>query len=138
MIAALAGSAMAVPRLLWLHSFQAMIYIAVLLLARRNDAASFGAGITIAVVWNCLEWLGPHLIQAGAHEFWALLITGHTSRPDTLMVFFAAIAHLILIAGCASAFRQLHPRKKQWWRFLAGGVLALAYFAVIVAALLPH
>jgi hypothetical protein len=137
-IVALAGSAVAVPQLRPLHAFQALIYVTVILLARRNSASGFGAGLTIALAWNGLEWLGPHLIQAGAHEFWTFLRTGHVRRPDTLMVFIGGIVHLVLIVGCAAAFRQLHPGKKEWRRFLVGGLLVLGYLAVIVASLLPH
>jgi hypothetical protein len=67
-IFALVGSAVAVPQLRLLHAFQALIYVAVILLARRDSASGFGAGTAIAVAWNGVEWLGPHLIQAGAHE----------------------------------------------------------------------
>jgi hypothetical protein len=137
-IAALVGSAVAVPRLLVLHAFQSLIYVAIIILARKNRVVGFGAGVTIAVAWNSNEWLGPHLIQAGAREFWSFLATGNLHRPDTLMVFFAAIAHIVLLIGCLAAFRELHPGKKEWWRFLTGGVLVLAYFAIIVVAFLPR
>ena len=51
-IFALVGSAVAIPQLRLLHAFQALIYVAVILLARKNRASGFGACITIAVVWN--------------------------------------------------------------------------------------
>jgi hypothetical protein len=137
-IIALAVSAIVVPQLRSLHIFQAVIYVAVILLARKNSALGLGAGTTIAVAWNSLEWLGPHLIQAGAHELWAFLTTGHTRRPDTIMVFIGGIAHIVLIVACVAAFRQLRPGKKEWRQFLAGGLLVLGYFAVIVATLLSH
>jgi hypothetical protein len=137
-ILALVGSAVIVPQLRLLHAFQALIYVAVILLARRDSALGLGAGITIGVAWNSSEWFGPHLIQAGAHELWSFLGTGHTRRPDTVMVFIAGVAHIILILACAAAFRQLHPGKREWRQFLAGGVLVLVYFAVIVATLLPR
>ena len=137
-ILALAGSAFAAPKLIVLHAFQALIYGAIIVLAQRNYAAAFGAGTTIAVVWNSLEWLGPHLIQAGASELLSFIHTGQVHRLATLMVFVASIAHLILIIGCLAAFRQLHPAKKEWLGFAAGGVLVLAYFFLVVALLLPH
>jgi hypothetical protein len=137
-IVALVGSALVVPQLRLLHAFQALIYVVVILLARRNSALGFGAGTTVAVAWNGLEWLGPHLIQAGARELWTFLGTGHIRRPDTVMVFTGSIAHIVLVVACVAAFRQLHPGKREWWQFLAGGVLVLAYFAVIVITLLPH
>lgn len=137
-IFALVGSAVAVPQLRLLHAFQALIYVAVILLARRNNALGLGAGTTIAVAWNSIEWLGPRLIQAGAHELWTFLGTGHIRRLDTLMVFIGAIAHIVLIVACVAAFRQLRPKRKEWLQFFAGGLLVLAYFALIVAMLRPH
>jgi hypothetical protein len=137
-IVALVGSAVAVPQLRLLHAFQALIYVAVILLARRGSALGFGAGTTIAVAWNSLEWLGPHLIQAGARELWTFLGTGHIHRLDTLMVFIGGSAHIVLAIACVAAFRQLRPKKKEWRQFLVGGLLALAYFAVIVVILRPQ
>ncbi len=137
-IFALVGSAVAVPQLRLLHTFQALIYVAVIFLARKGNALGLGAGAAIAVVWNCIEWFGPHLIQAGAHELWIFLGTGHIRRFDTLMVFIGALSHIVLIIACVVAFSQLRPKKKERRQFLVGGLLALAYFAVIVAILRPH
>lgn len=138
MILALAGSAVVVPQLRLLHAFQALIYVAVILLARRNRASGFGAGITIAVAWNSLQLLITHLFQAGARELWTLLGTGQLRRPDTFMVFVGGVGHFVLIIACLAAFRQLRPGKEEWRQFLTGGVLALAYFGVIVATMLPR
>jgi hypothetical protein len=137
-IFALLGSALAVPQLRLLHAFQALIYVAVILLARRNSAWGFGAGITIAVAWNSLQLFITHVMEAGARELWNLVTAGHLRRPDTLMVFIGGIGHFVLIVACLAAFRQLHPGKKEWRQFLAGGALVLAYLAVIVATMLPH
>jgi hypothetical protein len=83
------------------------------------------------------------MARPSSHTGWsarafAFLSTGHLHRLDTLMVFIAAVAHVILFVACVAAFRQLHPRKKQWRQFLAGGFLVLTYFALIVVALRPH
>lgn len=67
-ILALAGSAVVVPQLRLLHAFQALIYVAVVLLARRQSALGFGAGIAIAVAWDGLQIFITHLAQAGARE----------------------------------------------------------------------
>jgi hypothetical protein len=135
---ALTISAVAVPQLRLLHTFQALIYVAVVVLARRNHASGFGAGLTIAVVWNSLELFGPHLMQAGARELWTFLGTGRIRRPDTAAVFVGGVGHFVLIVACLAAFRQLRPGKKEWRQFLAGAVLALAYFGAIVATMLPR
>jgi hypothetical protein len=137
-IFALIGSAVAIPQLRLLHAFQALIYVAVILLARRGHASGFGAGITIAVAWNSLQLFITHLMQAGAHELWTFLGTGQLRRPDTLLVFVGGIGHFVLIVACVAAFRQLRPGKTEWRQFLAGGLLVLAYFGVIVATMRPR
>ena len=135
---ALTVSAIVVPRLRLLHLLQALIYVAVILLTRRNNALGFGAGITIAAIWNSLNLFVTHLFQAGAREFLSLLLTGHLRRPDTMMVTLGGVAHFILVIACIAAFLQLHPGKKEWGRFVAGGVLVLAYFALIIVAAAPR
>ena len=59
-------------------------------------------------------------------------------RPDTAAVFVGGVGHFVLIVACLAAFRQLRPGKKEWRQFLAGAVLALAYFGAIVATMLPR
>ena len=58
-----------------------------------------------AVAWNCLEFLEPRLMQAGAVMFWSFLHTGALPPDDG---------------------------RKKWWKFIAGGMLVLGYFALIV------
>src|SRR5215471_15457277 len=84
-VAGLMGSAWVVPELRLLHFLQALIYAGVLILARRNNALGFGAGVTVAVVWNGLNLFVTHLMQAGAVEFWSFLHTGQLRRLDTMM-----------------------------------------------------
>jgi hypothetical protein len=138
MIVALAGSAAVVPQLRLLHLFQALIYVAVILLARRNLAWGFGAAIVIAAVWNSLNLFVTHLMQAGWRELLTLLRTGELRRPDTLMVFVGGIGHFILIAASVVAFCQLRRGKQEWLQFVGGGVLVFAYFALIVATMRPR
>jgi hypothetical protein len=137
-VLALTVSAAVVPQLCLLHFLQALIYVAIVLLARRNSALGFGAGVAVAAAWNGLNLFVTHLMQAGAVEFWALLHTGHTRRVDTMMVLVGGVGHLILMIACLVAF--LHPRagKREWGKFLAGGAAALAYLGLIIAAAAPR
>jgi hypothetical protein len=137
-LVALAVSAVAVPQLRRLHLLQAFIYIAIVILARRNNVYALGAGFTIAAAWNCLEFFGPHLIQTGAVLLWSFLHTGQVQRVETMMVPFGAIGHLILIFACLVALFNHTTDTKKWWKFLAGGVLVLGYFALIVAIARPR
>jgi len=137
-IFALTVSAIIVPRLRLLHLLQALIYVAVIVLTRRNSAWGFGAGAIIATAWNCLNLFVTHLIQAGAGQLWSLLRTGHVSRPDTLMVMVGGVAHLLLIIACLTAFLRLPRSMKRWGQFVAGGLLSLLYLVLIVATTAPH
>lgn len=137
-LVALAGSAAAVPQLRLLHLLQAFIYVAIVILARRNNVFALGAGFTIAVAWNCLEFFGPHLIQAGAVMFWSFLHTGQVQHLETMMVPIGGIGHFILIIACLMALFHQTTDSKKWWKFVAGGVLVLGYFALIVAIARPR
>jgi hypothetical protein len=136
-VAALAGSAAVVPQLRLLHLFQALIYVAVIYFSRRNNVLAFGAGVAIAVAWNSLQLFITHNAQIGLALWWSFLHTGVARRIDTMMVTLGTLGHFVLIVACLGAFLQQRPNLR-WGRFLAGGVIVLAYFAVIVATMLPH
>ena len=137
-LVALAVSAAVVPELRLLHFLQALIYVAVVILARRSNVFALGAGFTIAVAWNCLEFFGPHLIQAGAVLLWSFLHTGQVRHLETMMVPLGGIGHLILIFACLEALFNQTTATKKWWKFLAGGALVLGYFALLIAIARPR
>jgi hypothetical protein len=135
---ALTGSAVLIPQLRLLHLFQALIYVAIIVLTRRDSAWGFGAGVIIAVLWNGLNLFVTHIFQEGVGQFWSLLGTGHVSRPDTLLVLLGGVAHFLLIIVCMAGFLELRPTRKHWGQFFAGGLLASAYTALIVVTTAPH
>ncbi len=137
-LAALAISAIVVPQLWLLHILQSLIYIAIIILARRNSAWGFGAGVTIGVAWNSLNLFVTHLMQAGAVAFWSFLQTGHIQRLETMMVLVGGIAHFILIIACVAAFCNQPKGNKKWWKFAGGAVLTIAYMILIVIIARPR
>ena len=137
-VVALTGSALIAPQLRLLHLLQAVIYGAVVILARRNSAWGFGAGFTVSVAWNSLNLFVTHLMQAGAVEFWSFLRTGQARRLDTMFVPLGGVGHFILIVACLAAFLELRSEKGKWRKFVFGGVVALAYLALIVAVARPR
>jgi hypothetical protein len=137
-LVALAVSAVAVPELRPLHFLQALIYVAVVILARRNSVWGFGAGVTIGVVWNSLNLFVTHLMQAGAVAFWFFVHTGQVRRPETMMVTLGGIGHFILIVACLAALFHQTTEDRKWWKFVGGGALVLGYFALIVAIARPR
>ena len=136
-IVALAVSALVVPQLRSLHVLQALIYVAVVALAHRKSVWAFGAGTAVAVFWNGLQLLVTHNMQAGAAVFWSFLRGGQLRRVDTMMVTVGGIGHFILTIACLVAMRDVKTSKK-WPKFIAGGAISLAYFALIVFIALPR
>lgn len=137
-LVALLVSAIVIPELRLLHSFQSLIYIAVIVLARRNSPWGYGAGFAIAIVWNGMSLFVTHLIQAGAVAIWSSLRTGHIHQLDTMMVTLGGIGHFILIVAALFALVRRNTEAGKWWKFAGGGILSIAYFALIVAFARPH
>jgi hypothetical protein len=105
---------------------------------RRNNVFALGAGFTIAVAWNCLEFFGPHLMHADAVIFWTFLHTGQVQHLETMMVPIGGIGHFILIIACLAALFNQTTDANKWGKFIAGGVLVLGYFALIIAIARPQ
>jgi hypothetical protein len=137
-LVALLVSAIVVPELRLLHFLQALIYVGVIVLARRKSAWGFGAGFTIGMVWNGFSLFVTHLIQVGAAAFWSWLRTGHVEQLVPMMVALGGAGHFILIAASLWALIRHNAESRKWWKFAGGGAIAVAYFALIVAFARPR
>jgi hypothetical protein len=137
-LVALLVSAIVDPELRVLHCLQALIYVVVIFLARRNSPWGYGAGFAIAIVWNGMNFFGPHLIQAGAVAFWSWLRTGHVQQLVPMMVTLGGLGHFILIFATLMAILRHNAETRKWWKFAGGGALAVAYLALLVAFAIPH
>ena len=147
-IVALIGSALVVPQLRLLHFLQALIYVAVVILARRNSMWGIGAGVTIAVVWNSLNLFVTHNMERGAEVLWSFLRTGQQAwlvpTPGTfpalvpVMVLLGGIGHFVLITACLAALFDQRIEDKKVWKMFAGGGVALLYFALIIIVARPR
>jgi hypothetical protein len=135
---ALTVSAAIIPQLRHLHLLQALIYVVVLILTRRNSPWGFGAGTIIAIAWNSLNLFITHFFQAGAGQLWSLMHTGHVTDPVTSMVAIGGIGHFILIVACIAGFLEQEHTPKAWAKFFGGGFVALAYMALIIATTAPR
>jgi hypothetical protein len=137
-VLALLVSAIFDPTIRLLHTLQALIYVAVIVLARKSSPWGFGAGFTIALFWNGINLFVTTFIAAGLHHLWISLSSGRISRPDLLVALIAAGGHVLLLVGCAAGFLRRRPGGGDWARFIAGGVLAVAYFAGIILTTGPQ
>ena len=140
---ALIVSAVVLPELRFLHVLQALIYVAIVILARRNSMWAIGAGVTIAVVWNGLNLFVTHNMQRGMTVFWSLLQTGHVRELGPhpivpMMVLLGGIGHFVLISACLAALFDRRIDDKKPWQIAAGGVSVLAYFALIIFVAAPR
>jgi len=137
-IFALLVSAIFDPTIRLLHLLQALIYVAVIVLTRKSSPWGFGAGFTISLFWNYINLFVTTFIVAGLHQLCGLLSTGHLGRPDLLIAVIAAGGHVLLIVGCAAGFLRRRPSLADWGKFVAGGALAVAYFAAIIVTTGPQ
>src|ERR1700686_4913206 len=130
-IAALAASVFFEPAAWLLHALQALIYVGVIILVRRNSDWGFGAGFTVAVLWNSANLFATGFIRGGIDILLNLPRTEHFSKPGLLLVLVGAAGHFLMIAGCLACFLRRGPRLRQWGAFLGGGVLGFCALLII-------
>jgi hypothetical protein len=137
-VLALVVSAIFDPRIRLLHTLQALIYVAVIVLARRSSPWGLGAGFVVALFWNYINLFVTNFIAAGLSHLGSLLTTGRLTRPDLLVAVVAGAGHFALMVGCLAGFLRRRPGALAWGKFLAGGVLAIAYFVAIIVTTGPQ
>jgi hypothetical protein len=119
--------------ILVLHFFQALTYVAGVILTLRRSAWGYGAGRLIAAFWNWTNIFYTTFIANGLRALGHLLQTGQLARPDQLMAVIAAAAHFALIAPCVMGYFRINPRGAcEPIKFLAGGIIAAGYFGGII------
>jgi hypothetical protein len=137
-IFALGLSAVFEPRIRILHALQALIYIAVVVVARRNSSWGYGAGFAISTFWNYINLFVTTFIRAGVQQLIGFFETGRITRPDLALSLIAAAGHFLLIFACLAGFLRNGPKAREWAQFVGGGVLAIAYFTLIIFAAGPQ
>jgi hypothetical protein len=137
-IFALVLSAVYEPRIRVLHALQALIYFAVVALARKNSPWGYGAGFVISAFWNYINLFVTTFIRAGVEQLIAFFETGRIARPDLALSLIAASGHFLLIQACLVGFLRSGPRTREWAQFVGGGVLAVAYFIVVIITTGPQ
>ncbi len=130
-VVALAASVFFDPSIWVLHTFQALIYVAVMVLAQRESPLGFGAGSVIALLWNGANLFATGFIAAALHTLHTVLSTGHISRPVLLLVLVGAAGHFLMIAGCLACFFRSSSGRRQWARFLGGAILGIIALVLI-------
>jgi hypothetical protein len=130
-ITALAASVVFEPSVWLLHTLQALIYAGVILLVHQDSDWGFGAGFTIALLWNSTNLFATGFIRGGIDVLLQLPRTEHFSKPGLLLVLVGASGHFLMIAGCLVCFLRRGPKLRQWGAFLGGGVLGFCALLII-------
>ena len=130
-IFALVLSAVFQPSIRLLHTFQALIYVAVTIFSFRNSPWGFGAGCLISAFWNYI------FIRAAPAELWEFF-AGRLFRADLALQEAVLGAHCLLIIACLAGSVRLRPGAKGWVEFVAGGVLAIGYLVLIIVTMGPE
>jgi hypothetical protein len=131
-ILALFLSAVWDPSIRVLHALQALIYIAIVVLTRRNSPWGYGPGVVVSAFWNGVNLFVTTFISNGFEEMMALLQTGRIARPDQFVAVIAATGHFVLIVACLTGFLDTRPRAREWSKFIGGAVLGITYLVAIV------
>jgi hypothetical protein len=135
----LAVSAYWEPDIRLLHLFQALIYVAVIVLSLRHDRWGYFIAVSIAAFWNAASIFATTFLRAGLLQLGELVTTGHLSRPDLFIAVPAWLTHFLLILCCLWAYARLD--KKPWSDllvFLTSAVASIGYFAAIIALFQPR
>jgi len=131
-ILALFVSAVFEPSIRVLHALQALIYVAVVILTRRNSPLGYGAGFVVSAFWNYVNLFVTTFIRNGFDQLIGLLQTGRIARPDQFLAIIAATGHFVLIVACLIGFLETRPKPGAWTKFIGGGLLAIAYLVGII------
>jgi len=127
----LAASVFFEPAVWLLHTLQALIYAGVIIMVRQDSDWGFGAGFTIAALWDSANLFATGFIRGGIDVLLNLPRSEHFSKPGLLLVLVGAAGHFLMIAGCLVCFLRRRPRLRQWGAFLGGGVLGFCALLII-------
>jgi hypothetical protein len=130
-------SAIFAPEWRVLHVLQALIYVAVVGLTRRQNPYGFGAGFGVAVFWNSIGIFLMPFVRDALQALADLVRTGAAPRPDLVLNLVAFGGHVLVIVACLAGFLRGRPGARQWGQFVAGGIAVIAYFAAIVFTVGP-
>jgi hypothetical protein len=135
----LTQSAIWEPEVRVLHFFQALIYVATLVLALRRSKWAYGAGASISLFWLLLTTLGTTFLRSGIEEWAHFFATGEVARPTVFLAVPAGVDQAALIVCCAWAYAKRRDRKASDLAILvASAVASVGYFVAIMAAFRPE
>jgi len=127
----LAVSAYREPDIRWLHVFQALMYVATIVLARRMNRWGYFIGISAAGLWIYANIFATTFFFNGLQQLSQWVHTGRLSRPDLLIAVPAWFSNLIVVVGCFWGYLLLPKRPiSDATRFAVTFALTTGFFAL--------
>jgi hypothetical protein len=125
--------------ILWLHVFQALMYVAVIgLIAARNRWAYF-IGLSIACLWNYMAMFVNSFFRGGLRALHQSIAAGKLVHPDQIIAVAAVAFHFMMIAGCLVLIVQTSRRAgADLVRLLVAFAAFTGYFAASMALFQPR
>jgi|SRR5579859_726426 len=138
-IAILALSAVYDHTIIWLHVFQACLYLAVIGLILKRNRLGYFLGLSVAAFWNYTNLFVTNFFLSGVRAFQQAIATGHAVQPDQMVAVGAVAFHFLMIVGCLILMIQSSRKTgPDLLRLLVVFVAANGYFAACVALLQPR
>ncbi len=138
-IAILALSAVYDHTIIWLHVFQALMYVAVIALVLRRDRLGYFLGVSIAALWNYTAMFVDNFFRNGLRALAHLTATGQLTHPDQLIAVGAVTFHFVIIAAGLVLIVQTSRRAgADLLRLIVVFAVSTGYFAADVALCQPR
>lgn len=138
-IAILAISAYWDRTIVWLHTFQALGYVATITLVLRHNRWGYFLGFSFAAFWNYVQFFVISFFRDGLEQLWYLVHTGTLPHPDIFVSVPAVFFHFVMIVFCVWAYLRQTPKPaSDAIRFAATFAGSLAYFAADMALTQPR
>lgn len=127
------------PTIRWLHFFQALLYVAIALLALQRDKWGYFLGIATAAFWAYGALFLNGFFQAGRVQLQLLLETGTLPHPELIISVPAVLANVSIVVCCLLGYLRLAERRiSDVGRFAASVALSMGYFALDMALFQPR
>jgi hypothetical protein len=138
-IAILALSAVFDHTIIWLHVFQALMYVVVIALVLRRDRLGYFLGVSIAALWNYSAMFVDNFFRNGLRALTHLTATGQLTHPDQLIAVGAVAFHFVMIAASLILIVQTSRRAgPDLARLLVVFIVSAAYFAADITLCQPR
>lgn len=138
-IAILALSAVYDHTIIWLHVFQAAMYLAVIALVSRRNRLGYFLAVSIAGLWNYTAIFVDRFFANGMRALAHLTATGQLTHPDQMIAVGAVVFHFVMIAAALTRIVQTSRKAgSDLLTLLVVFAVSTGYFAADIALCQPR